>query len=350
MMTRSWCGMGASVGGGRPQAARRGPRSTGRGPAPSWTRAPSEAGSATEEGVDRWAGGRERTRSWWRCTGPGRRAVAAGGSWLRAAAGWTSDGSRWRGRRSCGGRAVRRRRTSRRCRSGSTQLAALSARLEALASGVRRPRRGARCRRGGQGARGGGRRRRRDAVRVAVRSRGADRDGGAGDGPRRRGTRGRRPPRRERSPGAGPPRVRGPDDVGVLAPWLRLEGEAVAAVGPGGAWGEALALDALAAHLRAAAGLYAELERGGGGGARRGGGGGRPRGAGRLARRPATRQGRGGGRGRGRGRGRHPSWCVRSRRPSRDRSCRARRVPGRVPGSPTSSRPARAWTADACGC
>ena len=61
---------------------------------------------------------------------------------------------------------------------------------------------------------------------------------------------------------AGPPRVRGPDGVGVLARWLRLEGEAVAAVGPTGAWGVALALDALAAHLRAAAALYAELERG----------------------------------------------------------------------------------------
>ena len=61
---------------------------------------------------------------------------------------------------------------------------------------------------------------------------------------------------------AGPPRVRGPDDLGVLARWLRLEGEALAAVGPAGAWGAALALDALATHLRAAARLYAELERG----------------------------------------------------------------------------------------
>ena len=34
------------------------------------------------------------------------------------------------------------------------------------------------------------------------------------------------------------------------------------AVGPGGAWGQALALDALAAHLRGAARVYAEVERG----------------------------------------------------------------------------------------
>ena len=61
---------------------------------------------------------------------------------------------------------------------------------------------------------------------------------------------------------AGPPRVRGPDDLSLLARWLRFEGEALVAVGPGGAWGQALALDALAAHLRGAARVYAEVERG----------------------------------------------------------------------------------------
>ena len=61
---------------------------------------------------------------------------------------------------------------------------------------------------------------------------------------------------------AGPPRVRGPDDLALLARWVRVEGEAVMAVGPGGAWGQALALDTLAARLRVAARVYAEGERG----------------------------------------------------------------------------------------
>lgn len=61
---------------------------------------------------------------------------------------------------------------------------------------------------------------------------------------------------------AGVPRVRRLVDVALVARWLRLEGEAVGVVGPGGAWGEALALDALAVGLRGAARAYAEVERG----------------------------------------------------------------------------------------
>lgn len=62
--------------------------------------------------------------------------------------------------------------------------------------------------------------------------------------------------------GAGPPQIRGPGDVVVLGPWLRLEGEALAVVGPGGIWGEALAFDSLAVGLRAVARVYVEVERG----------------------------------------------------------------------------------------
>lgn len=62
--------------------------------------------------------------------------------------------------------------------------------------------------------------------------------------------------------GAGPPRVRGPGDVVLLRPWLRLEGEALGVVGPGGIWGEALAFDSLAVGLLAVARVYAEVERG----------------------------------------------------------------------------------------
>jgi hypothetical protein len=50
-------------------------------------------------------------------------------------------------------------------------------------------------------------------------------------------------------------------DVVVAARWVRLEGEWLLIVGPGGVWGEALALDALAAGLRAAARAYAQVER-----------------------------------------------------------------------------------------
>ncbi|WP_377640422.1 hypothetical protein [Oryzobacter terrae] len=44
--------------------------------------------------------------------------------------------------------------------------------------------------------------------------------------------------------------------------WVRLEGRVVALVGPGGLWGQALLLDALALDLRAAARVYAEVEAG----------------------------------------------------------------------------------------
>ena len=61
--------------------------------------------------------------------------------------------------------------------------------------------------------------------------------------------------------GAGPPRLRAPGDAAVVASWVRLEGEALGVVGPGGVWGEALALDALAAGLRGASRAYTEVER-----------------------------------------------------------------------------------------
>ncbi len=54
--------------------------------------------------------------------------------------------------------------------------------------------------------------------------------------------------------------VRGPGDLSVLAQWVRLEGEVTGVVGPGGAWGEGLALEVLALHLRAAAQVYAQVE------------------------------------------------------------------------------------------
>ena len=54
--------------------------------------------------------------------------------------------------------------------------------------------------------------------------------------------------------------VRGPGGLSVLAQWLRLEGEVTGVVGPGGAWGEGLALEVLALHLRAAARVYAQVE------------------------------------------------------------------------------------------
>ena len=59
---------------------------------------------------------------------------------------------------------------------------------------------------------------------------------------------------------AGPPLVDGPRGVVVLGRWVRAEAESVQVIGPGGLWGEALALDALALHLRAAARVYAEVE------------------------------------------------------------------------------------------
>ena len=57
-----------------------------------------------------------------------------------------------------------------------------------------------------------------------------------------------------------PPPVRGPGDLSVLAQWVRLEGESTSVVGPGGVWGEGLALEVLALHLRAAARVYAQVE------------------------------------------------------------------------------------------
>jgi pimeloyl-ACP methyl ester carboxylesterase len=60
---------------------------------------------------------------------------------------------------------------------------------------------------------------------------------------------------------AAAPRVRRLDDVGLVACWVRLEGEWLLVAGPGGAWGEALALDTLAAAMRAAARAYAGVER-----------------------------------------------------------------------------------------
>ncbi len=59
---------------------------------------------------------------------------------------------------------------------------------------------------------------------------------------------------------AGPPRVREATDLSLLVQWSQLAGETASVVGPGGAWGEALALDALALHLRAAARVYATVE------------------------------------------------------------------------------------------
>jgi hypothetical protein len=57
-----------------------------------------------------------------------------------------------------------------------------------------------------------------------------------------------------------PAPVRGPGGLSLLAQWVRLEGEATGVVGLGGAWGEGLALDVLALHLRAAARVYAQVE------------------------------------------------------------------------------------------
>ncbi len=58
----------------------------------------------------------------------------------------------------------------------------------------------------------------------------------------------------------GPPPIREVGDLSVAAHWARLEGETASVVGPAGAWGEGLALDVLALHLRAAARLYAQVE------------------------------------------------------------------------------------------
>jgi len=59
---------------------------------------------------------------------------------------------------------------------------------------------------------------------------------------------------------AGHPLARGPTGVRLVLWWVRVDAETVGVMGPGGMWGEALALDALALHLRAAARAYAEVE------------------------------------------------------------------------------------------
>lgn len=58
-----------------------------------------------------------------------------------------------------------------------------------------------------------------------------------------------------------PPRVWGPAAAARLGVWVRAEGVVLEVVGPGGLWGEAVALDALAHHLRVAARAYEEVER-----------------------------------------------------------------------------------------
>ena len=55
-------------------------------------------------------------------------------------------------------------------------------------------------------------------------------------------------------------RCRGPGDLSLASQWARLEARDAGVVGPGGAWGEALALEVLAVRLRAAARVYAEVE------------------------------------------------------------------------------------------
>ena len=59
---------------------------------------------------------------------------------------------------------------------------------------------------------------------------------------------------------ARPPPVGLGGDLPLLARWVHLENETASVVGPGGAWGEGLALDVLALHLRAAARVYARVE------------------------------------------------------------------------------------------
>ncbi len=59
---------------------------------------------------------------------------------------------------------------------------------------------------------------------------------------------------------AGPPVVRTVAGVVLLARWARVDAESVLVIGPGGLWGEATALEALALHLRAAAKVYAAVE------------------------------------------------------------------------------------------
>ena len=57
-----------------------------------------------------------------------------------------------------------------------------------------------------------------------------------------------------------PPPVVRPGDAALFAHWVQLEAETARVVGPTGLWGLALALDALAVQLRAAARVYTEVE------------------------------------------------------------------------------------------
>ena len=59
----------------------------------------------------------------------------------------------------------------------------------------------------------------------------------------------------------GPPRLPWPEVLTAARLWVRVETAALAAAGPGGAWGESWSLDALAVHLRCAARAYEEVER-----------------------------------------------------------------------------------------
>ena len=59
---------------------------------------------------------------------------------------------------------------------------------------------------------------------------------------------------------AGPVRIRSPDDLVLASGWARVGAQTLAVVGPGGLWGEALALEVLAVRLRAAARVYAVVE------------------------------------------------------------------------------------------
>ncbi|HET9020328.1 MAG TPA: hypothetical protein VFN34_00465 [Ornithinibacter sp.] len=58
----------------------------------------------------------------------------------------------------------------------------------------------------------------------------------------------------------GPPLPWGPVAAARLRVWLHAEAAVLEVVGPGGLWGEALALDALAHHLRVVARAYEEVE------------------------------------------------------------------------------------------
>jgi hypothetical protein len=59
---------------------------------------------------------------------------------------------------------------------------------------------------------------------------------------------------------AGPVRIRSPDDLVLASRWARVDAQTLAVVGPGGLWGESLALEVLAVRLRAAARVYAGVE------------------------------------------------------------------------------------------